>query len=443
MHRKGQSKSATRRVKPLLFAAVATGAVFLGLLLWAGGVFKVKTKDGTIVLENLPPDADVTVDGGTVSVTSSDGNTFEVRVDATKKKHRVGVKQEGFKVFGEEVVVDAGGRKSVLVRLEPKENPAEGVPKKIPVEKELPKTATVDVGGGVKMEFVRIPAGKFLMGSPEDENPRRGDEKQHEVEITRAFYLGKYLVTQQQYEQVMGSNPSEFSATGRRQGLVAGQDTPLFPVDSVSWEDAVAFCRKLSDRPEEKRAGFWLYRLPTEAEWEYACRGGAAAYSVFHYGNSLSSAQANFNGNWPYGGAARGPHLQKTTKVGSYQPNAFGLYDMHGNVFEWCADWYGTDYYESSPRQDPPGPYGGSHRVSRGGGWNDNAFCSRAAAGTPGASPMGPGRLAAALVIIRSVPIGKKPIQTHCQRSPGRPAKPVTALSSLARRANYREWNTE
>jgi formylglycine-generating enzyme required for sulfatase activity len=108
----------------------------------------------------------------------------------------------------------------------------------------------------------------------------------------------------------------------------------------------------LSELPAEKRAGR-KYRLPSEAEVEYACRGGAPSYQVFHIGNSLSSMQANFNGNAPYGGAAKGPDLGRTCKVGSYKPNRFGLYDMHGNVWEWCSDWYGGDYYGKSPRRAP------------------------------------------------------------------------------------------
>jgi formylglycine-generating enzyme required for sulfatase activity len=109
--------------------------------------------------------------------------------------------------------------------------------------------------------------------------------------------------------------------------------------------------------------------LPTEAEWERACRGGASEYQVFHYGSSLSSTQANYNGNYPYG-TAPGPYLERTSPVGSYEPNSFGLYDMHGNVWEWCSDWYDKDYYQHSPRRDPTGPSAGSSRVCRGGSWD-------------------------------------------------------------------------
>jgi formylglycine-generating enzyme required for sulfatase activity len=252
---------------------------------------------------------------------------------------------------------------------------------------DLPKKIAVALGGGVKLEMVLIPAGKFTMGSPAKEEDRSNDEgPQHEVEITRPFYLGIYPVTQGQWKQVMGNNPSWFSANGKGKGEVVGLDTSDFPVETVSWNDAVAFCKKVSELPEEKRAGR-VYRLPTEAEWEYSCRGGAKSYQVFSFGNSLSSTQANFNGNFPYGGAAKGPYLGRTCKVGSYKPNGFGLFDMHGNIWQWCADWYDAKYYSNSPRQDPRGPAEGSLRVVRGGCWGSGGRSCRSAyrvRGVPG-----------------------------------------------------------
>jgi formylglycine-generating enzyme required for sulfatase activity len=149
-------------------------------------------------------------------------------------------------------------------------------------------------------------------------------------------------------------------------------DTSDFPVENVSWEQAVEFCKKLTALTGERGRE---NRLPTEAEWEYACRGGAPSYHVFHSGNSLLGKQANFDGTKPYGGADKGAFLNRTCKVGSYEKNGFGLYDMHGNVWEWCADWYDKDYYGKSPPkdppgpQDPPGPPGGVARVDRGGCW--------------------------------------------------------------------------
>jgi formylglycine-generating enzyme required for sulfatase activity len=230
----------------------------------------------------------------------------------------------------------------------------------------------------IGMEFAPIPAGTFLMGAldgegSEDEHPR------HEVEITRPYYLGVYPVTQEQYQRVVGSNPSWFSASGRSKEEVQGMDTGRFPVEGVSWEDAVAFCRRLSELPEEKEAGR-SYRLPTEAEWEYACRGGAATYSVFHYGDTLSSTQANFDGNFSYGAAPTGPFLRRPTTVGSYQPNGLGLFDTHGNVQEWCSDWYDRGYYQQGPRQNPHGPETGMWRVVRGGSWGLASLRCRSAA---------------------------------------------------------------
>jgi formylglycine-generating enzyme required for sulfatase activity len=170
---------------------------------------------------------------------------------------------------------------------------------------------------------------------------------------------------------------------------VRGLDTRDFPVERVSWEDAAAFCRKLSELPEEARENR-VYRLPSEAEWEYACRGGAASSTPFHLGNSLSSAQANFDGDHPYGGAAKGPSLGRTTEVGAYPVcNAFGLFDLHGNVWEWCADWFDPDYYAKSPRTDPPGPSDGSLRVIRGGSWYDCGGHGCRSAGRVGYAPGG------------------------------------------------------
>ena len=229
------------------------------------------------------------------------------------------------------------------------------------------------ITNAIGMKLTLIPAGKFLMGSPAGEEERDAEELQHEVEISKPFYIGVYEVTQGQYEKVKEKNTAFF-----RQG----QD---FPMDQVRWPDAVDFCRKLSALADEKKAGR-VYRLPAEAEWEYACRAGTT--TVFHFGHALSSKEANFKGSFPYGGAAKGFFLQKTAKVGSYGPNAWGLYDMHGNVAEWCSDYYDPDYYKNSPKQDPKGPANGVlktdfhnefYRVVRGGCWLDEARACRAA----------------------------------------------------------------
>jgi formylglycine-generating enzyme required for sulfatase activity len=217
----------------------------------------------------------------------------------------------------------------------------------------------------VGMKLVRIPAGKFTMGSPQGEKDRDRDERQHQADITRPFYLGAYEVTQGQYRKVIGRNPSAFCASGEWKSKVKGLNTDDFPVDSVSWEDAVAFCKKLSLLPKEKEARR-VYRLPTEAEWEYACRAGTT--TPFHFGMTITAAQANFGGT-------RG----RTGKVGLYAPNAFGLYDMHGNVMEWCGDGYDPDSYKGSPRKDPTGPATAADRVVRGGGWRSGGYHCRSA----------------------------------------------------------------
>src|SRR5262249_53330641 len=162
------------------------------------------------------------------------------------------------------------------------------------------------------------------------ERNREPDEDQHEVQITKSFYLGMYEVTQGEFEKVMGHNPSWFSRGGRFKDKVkniSARALKRFPVDTVSWEGAQTFLKKLSALPAEVKAGR-QYRLPTEAEWEYACRAGAPSYQPFHFGASLSSRQANFDGRIPYGRAPQGPYLARTCKVGSYRPNAWGLYDM-------------------------------------------------------------------------------------------------------------------
>jgi formylglycine-generating enzyme required for sulfatase activity len=230
---------------------------------------------------------------------------------------------------------------------------------------------TVDLGAGVTMDFVLIPPATFTMGSPTDEKAREYDEVSHAVTITKPFFLGKYHLTQEQYQCLTGSNPSYFAAGGEGKISVVGQDTRRFPVEQVSWEDAMAYCdtlgRKIS-RP---------VRLPSEAEWEYACRAGTT--TPFHFGTALNGAQANCYGDSPYGTSEKGPYLKRTCRVGSYEPNAFGLYDMHGNVWQWCQDWYGS--YDGLPARDPLRVDKGAEgaRVLRGGSWFSEAWRCRAA----------------------------------------------------------------
>jgi uncharacterized protein (TIGR02996 family) len=241
-----------------------------------------------------------------------------------------------------------------------------------------------EVVNSLGMRLALIPAGTFLMGSPRNEEGREEDEPQHEVELPGPFYLGVFAVTQGEYRAVTRRGPGHF----RRGGISAGKlgtiaDTSRFPVECVSWEEAAEFCRRLTkrERKERKISSEQEYRLPSEAEWEYACRGGAASYQIFHFGDSLASTQANFDGELPYGGADKAVKLDRPCEVGSYPPNAFGLYDLHGNVREWCSDWYDADTYKTGPfpRVNPRGPEQGLDRVNRGGGWSSSGQGCRSA----------------------------------------------------------------
>ncbi len=221
------------------------------------------------------------------------------------------------------------------------------------------KTLSVDLGAGVLLELVWIAPGSFVMGSPTGEVGREVDETQHPVKLTKGFWMGAYEVTQRQWEMVMGRNPSHFTEAG-----------PNAPVEQVGWFDCQAFVLKLNQKV--RGGGF---RLPTEAEWEYACRGGTT--TVFHYGDRLDGSMANFDGATAYGRGAGGQFRQTTVRVGGFRPNAFGLYDMHGNVWEWCEDWYMP--YQVGRVTDPVGPPGGRYRTLRGGCWRRPATNCRAA----------------------------------------------------------------
>jgi formylglycine-generating enzyme required for sulfatase activity len=228
--------------------------------------------------------------------------------------------------------------------------------------------------------MVRVPAGEFRMGSDDPTTPAV-ERPEHLVKISQAFFLGRYEVTQAQFREVMGVNPSSFGPDGRHRNKVAGIDTGNYPVDSVSWLEAVRFCNRLSERHglpafyriEEASVavqGGPGYRLPTEAEWEYACRAGSR--TRWHFGDSESDLQ-DFAWTSANSGATTHP-------VGQKKPNAWGLYDMYGNVPEWCWDRFEEDWFRRSPTIDPAGSGRGSTRVHRGGGWNDADPQTRSAA---------------------------------------------------------------
>lgn len=223
------------------------------------------------------------------------------------------------------------------------------------------KELTLDLGDSVTMDMVLIRPGKFLMGS--ETSPFAGEKPVHEVAISQPFYMGKYPVTQEQWQAIMRNNPSNFKGTKR-------------PVDEVSWNDAQGFCRELSVKTGK------TIRLPTEAEWEFACRAGSTTEYCFGDDEHGLAAYAWYEGN----------SSGTTHVVGERKPNAWGLYDMHGNVWEWCQDWYDQGYYAESSRVDPQGPARSDREahVLRGGAWHVSAaYCRSASRG--GDFPCGEG----------------------------------------------------
>lgn len=286
------------------------------------------------------------------------------------------------------------------------------------LERVRPKEFTSKYTG---MKFALIPAGEFVMGSyvkitrpgdqPDGEH-FQNEISSHPVRITKPFYTGVYEVTQGEFQKVLGRNTSVFSQTGLKREAVSGLNTSRFPVENVTWFDAVEFCNKLSeadgrvpyyrltsisrssDQSIEKAtvtvSGGVGYRLPTEAEWEYSCQAGAWP---FNFGRVLNGDKANVNGNFPYGTTKKGTYLERTTAVDDaiYPKNSFGLAQMHGNVWEWCEDVYDSDAYkgrsQETPTFDPLVKSGSEQRVFRGGSWDARSDWSRGAfrlGSTPG-----------------------------------------------------------
>ena len=230
---------------------------------------------------------------------------------------------------------------------------------------------TVMLPHGVALEMVNIPAGTFTMGSPLNEPNRDDDEQPHEVTLTQEFWLGVYEVTQEQYLAVIGKNPSWFPDGGN------------FPVENITWNEAKEFCEALNNNPEITRPEGFRFDLPTEAQWEYACRAGTN--TPFFWGNTLNADRANCDGKYPYGTSTQGVYLKRTTRVGHYHnPNPWGLYDMHGNVWEWTRDhafWQNaaikTGNYDK-PQTDPYCTHG-EERIYRGGAWTNYCRACRSA----------------------------------------------------------------
>ena len=261
---------------------------------------------------------------------------------------------------------------------------------------EIVITKSGEMRNSIGMTFRLLPAGSFQMGSPETELHRSADETQHEVRMTQPFYMGTHEVTQKQFQRIMGYQPGTFGSDGNE---------PNLPIESVNWFEAVHFCNILSriedrdpyylieevKRNEEHRIiyaevsikGGAGYRLPTEAEWEYACRAGTR--TIYNHGNRISTADANFDGTQPYLNSSEETeqkseiNRQQPVKVGSFNPNSWGLYDMHGNVWEWCEDWYRDTYEPQDQTNTPNRSSTAEERVVRGGGWISSAKLCRSA----------------------------------------------------------------
>ncbi len=375
---------------------VGAGLVACALLgfIAAAVILSIRTQNGTIVFQKLPEDAEVTVDGETVTV-KWDGNRESATVAVKAGSHNVEVRRDGIKVEGTTVTVSSGETTRLVVRAEPPKRPLSEpkspamtptVPPIVPTPSQRPVLANTYTSPFTGMEFVLVSKATFTMGSPEGEPERQTDEAQHQVTLSQDFFLGKYEVTQEEFEKLMDFNPSNLKGS-------------RLPVETVSWYDAVWFCNQMSDRDGRTpyysitgvvkkeqsiseanvtiQRGANGYRLPTEAEWEYACRAGEKTSTPFSFGANITPEQVNYNGNLPYNNTDKGIYREKTVEVDAFSGNRFGLYQMHGNVWEWCYDYYGN--YPSGNVTDPIGPTTGSYRVFRGGGWYDLARYCRSA----------------------------------------------------------------
>ncbi len=370
--------------------AAGLGAAAVGLLL--GIVFLIRTGNGTVKIELSDPKAqvEVKVDGNVIDIA---GLKEPLRLKAGE--HGLLVTSGDYQSVSESFTVRRGEEEVVRVTLEPKPagprppvkvagkpqdsaRPTEPAGSASAVGKTSPNDLTakleeisVELGGGLKMEMVLIPPGEFMMGSPDSDKDARADEKpQHRVRITKPFYLGKYPVMQEQWQAVMDdvvdNNPSEFKGAKN-------------PVERVSWDDCQVFLGRLNAKSS---AGGGKFHLPTEAQWEYACRAGSTGKYCFGDDGFALRDYAWFGAN----------SRDTSHPVGGKKSNAWGLYDMHGNVWQWCADCYGSKYGADLPTDDPTGPATGLNHVSRGSFWLSFASNCRSAArhvGFPGGRGVG------------------------------------------------------
>jgi len=415
-----------------IIAAVPLAALLIVLIL--GAVFTFRTPEGTLMVTVSERDAEISVDDGKYTL-KWPGGEDPVTIEVAEGPHTLKVTKGGFQTYTDKFKIKSGAREVFDVTLwpSPAAQPASESPKPAPSDAErqigpvaplpepdpaawkailpadapaaaiapfdaatakkhqeawaeylgVPVEQEVDLGDGVKLTMVLIPPGEFVMGSSPEERARFLEEVQeaedqwaikriptegprHRVRITRPFYLGKYEVTQAQWETVMGSNPSRFT------------EDASHPVEQVSWDDVQPFLAKLnvagtrrvpSANGGRSEPSEMTFTLPTEAQWEYACRAGTTTFR--HCGDDKATLQeyAWFNAN--SGG--------KTHRVGELLPDGFCVYDMHGNVWEWCADYWATGYYAESASNDPSGPSAGSRRVYRGGDWYNLARHCRSA----------------------------------------------------------------
>jgi formylglycine-generating enzyme required for sulfatase activity len=356
----------------------SAGALLLGLLLLlAAGVIRVKTPNGILVIENVPADAEVTVDGEKVMFSR---NGQQVTVETTKEgQFLIKVMSNGVELLSSNVLVKLDG-KPVRIFIErdknfakyetipsrktpdsiPKRKPGgvaeveivSGVPSKapgsIPVRKPG-EVAEFEISSGVKMRYCWIPAGKATLGSPASEEMRNNNEAEHEF-VTTGFWLGKYTVTKGEWSAVMSN----------------AADANLFPAE-VSWDESQSFIKELNNSTKIRASfGMGKFCLPQEDEWEYAARGGKGNRQAFYFGNEANGTQANCNGDTPYGTAMTGPFRGRTTPVGSFEniaPHPWSLCDMVGNVFQWCDNVADND----------------GRFIVRGGCWNNEPFLCRSA----------------------------------------------------------------